>query len=352
MTNQEIPIKKTRYTIYKPDEPLLLESGEIISAPEIAFHTYGELNTDHSNVIWACHALTANSDPFEWWPGLFGSGKLFDPEHFFIVCANVIGSCYGSTGPLSFDPELGRSWYRDFPVITIRDMVNAHEMLRKHLRIERIHTLIGGSLGGFQALEWSITNPDIFQFIILIGCNEKTKPWTIAFNESQRMAIRSDPSFFHDIPEGGFTGLQSARAIALLSYRTPDIYNIKHCDDPVYPPFKAATYQQYQGLKLARRFNAYSYMTLTDAMDLHNVFRNRSSDIHPLSAIIARTLCIGIHGDLLFPTSEVQVMAGWIRGSTYRELITQYGHDGFLIETDQIRNIIKGFYHLKQSNHE
>jgi homoserine O-acetyltransferase len=330
--------------IYK--EKFELELGESLNGIEICYHTYGNYDPNKNNVVWVCHALTANSDAQDWWSGLVGPGKLYDPAKYFIVCANYIGSCYGTTGPLSVNSDTGKPYYRTFPKVTVRDMVKAHNILRSHLGIEHIHTVLGGSIGGFQALEWSIINPDLFSNMILIGTNEKTTPWVIALNESQRMAILADKSYFKDTPNGGLEGLRTARSIALLSYRNYDIYNITQQDEgnEIISNFNACSYQQYQGTKLSNRFNAYSYLILTHSVDTHNVARGRASISSALSSIKAKTLCIGISSDILFPSAEQRNLAELIPNSEFIEINSRYGHDGFLIENEKLTDIITDFY--------
>lgn len=322
----------------------VLENGESITNLEIGYHTIGKLNEKKDNVIWVCHALTANSDVSEWWPGMLGKYLLFDPAKYFIVCANIIGSCYGTTGPLSFNPKTGNRYFKDFPSFTIRDMVKAHELLRQNLQINRIHLLIGGSIGGYQALEWSIINPGIIDHMVLIATNAKTSPWAIAFNESQRMALVADHTFKSG--EGaGANGLKAARSIALLSYRNSITYNTTQYenDDSLTDNFKACSYQQYQGEKLIKRFNAFSYFTILKAMDTHNVARKRGSIKGALKRIKAKTLLVAIPSDILFPPEEIRAMTNYIHGSYYAEIESFYGHDGFLIETKQLTEVIRLF---------
>jgi homoserine O-acetyltransferase len=171
------------------------ETGDIIPGLEIAYHTYGKLNSDSDNVIWICHALTANSDAKAWWPGMVGEGLLFDTGRYFIVCANILGSCYGTTGPSSVNPDTGKQWLRDFPLITVRDLVNVHEILRNHLGLLRIHSIIGASIGGYQALEYAIMFPELIQRLILVASGAKQTPWAVAFNESMRLALEADQTF-------------------------------------------------------------------------------------------------------------------------------------------------------------
>ena len=312
---------------------------------QVAYHTYGTLSPARDNVVWACHALTANADVLSWWPGLFGPDCHFDPANWFIVCANVLGSCYGSTGPLTAT-ESEEAQYQDFPLLTIRDMVAAHEALRRHLGVEQIHTLIGGSLGGQQALEWAIQQPAVFEHLVLLATNAQHSPWGIAFNEAQRLAIFADPTYSSATPTGGQIGLKAARAVALLSYRSYEAYGNtqQEPDQEKITDFRASSYQQYQGDKLVARFNAYTYVALSRAMDSHHVGRGRGSIAAALSQIRARTLVLSITSDVLFPPSEQQLLARHIPGAMYAEMDSGFGHDGFLIETAQITHFLERFY--------
>ncbi len=208
---------------YHHDQRFELENGAALDELTIAYHTYGELNSDKSNVVWICHHLTANSDAALWWKGIVGTGYIIDPAKYFIVCANILGSCYGTTGPLSNDPATGRPYYSSFPQVTIRDMVNAHTLLRKHLGIESIHLLIGGSMGGYQALEWSIMEPGIAKKMILLSTSGAESAWGIAIHTAQRLAIEADGTWLDSSPDAGRRGLKAARAIGLISYRNHGI---------------------------------------------------------------------------------------------------------------------------------
>lgn len=331
--------------IYQHPRTFKLESGKRIKGFRIAYHTYGTLNASKSNVVWVCHALTANSDVMDWWAGLFGEGKLFDPGEHFIVCANVIGSHYGTTGPLSTNVLTGRPFYLAFPQFTVRDMVTAHRLLASHLGIDRIKLLIGGSLGGQQALEWAIIDSERIEKMVLLATNAFHSPWGVAFNESQRLAISTDRTFYADKPNGGAKGLKAARSIALLSYRGYGTYGTTQAErsNDKQDDFRASSYQNYQGEKLAKRFNAYSYWYLSKAMDSHNVGRGRTSVQDALGRIAATTLLVGISSDLLFPVEEQQFMARHIANATYAEINSGYGHDGFLVETDKLAQVIGRF---------
>ncbi|QJD97850.1 homoserine O-acetyltransferase [Mucilaginibacter robiniae] len=322
-----------------------LELGKALNGLEIGYHTYGRLNEQKSNVVWICHALTANSDVADWWNGFVGKGYLIDPEHYFIVCANVLGSPYGTSNPLSINPNTSQPYYLDFPQYTIRDIVNAHYLLAEYLGIENIGLLIGGSLGGQQALEWSIMQPERIKKLILIATNAQHSPWGIAFNESQRLAISADPTFYQNTPEGGCNGLKAARSMALLSYRGYAAYNKTQAenDDEIMDNYRASSYQSYQGEKLVNRFNAYSYWYLTKAMDSHHAGRNRSGLEKALALVKSQTLVIGITSDILFPPIEQQFLHQHIANSAYAEFDSLYGHDGFLIETGILTKIIFSF---------
>lgn len=322
-----------------------LESGEELASPVISYYTYGKLNKDRSNVVWICHALTANSDAAHWWEGLFGEGLLFDSSRDFIVCANVLGSCYGSTGPLSENPAVGAPYYHDFPFLSIKDLSKAHIELRKHLGIEQIKLLVGGSLGGQQALEWAIEEPKRIKRLILVATNAIHSPWGIAFNEAQRLAIKADKSFVEKSPAAGKQGLVAARAMAMLSYRTYETYQLTQEDRnrQLKEDARAATYQRYQGEKLSARFNAYSYITLLNAMDSHDIGRGRKSIEEALMLVQAKTLLVSISSDMLFPIDEQRRLALFIPESSHTIIHSLYGHDGFLIETQALRNEIIKF---------
>jgi len=331
--------------ILKYKAPFPLESGTILPEIDIAYNTFGTLNADKSNVVWICHAFSANSNPTEWWPGMVGDGLFFDPKDYFIVCANMLGSCYGSTGPLSINPETGKKYYKDFPVVTVRDMVKSLTILRKHLGIEKIYFSCGFSMGGQQLLEWIITEPTIFKNILLGATNIKHSPWGIAFNESQRMAIEADGTFGQEDDNAGINGMKAARSIGLISYRNYKAYNITQHDEDnsKLENFKACGYQRYQGEKLAKRFNAYSYYILSKAMDNHNIERGRGAAKEVLENIKSNIIVLGIKSDFLYPLEEQELMASLMPHSTFVAIDSHFGHDGFLIENEQISKILSTF---------
>jgi homoserine O-acetyltransferase len=327
------------------DKPFETEKGAVLPSLLIAYHTWGKLSEARDNVIWVCHALTANSDVESWWPGMVGSGLLFDTDKYFVVCANIPGSCYGTTGPASENPATAKQWLNSFPAITFRDVVRVHEILREHLGIRSIHTVIGSSIGGFQALEYSIMYPGLVKRLVFIASNARQSPWAVAFNESQRLAMEADVTFRENHPDGGTRGMKAARSIALLSYRNGWAYNNtqKEDDDEKTDFFRASSYQAYQGDKLVKRFNPYSYYCLTKLADTHNVGRGRGGVEKALELVQAETLCIGITSDLLFPVSEVKQVAEGVRHGSYTEIDSSFGHDGFLIETAKVTEVVRKF---------
>ncbi|MDX9695748.1 MAG: homoserine O-acetyltransferase [Bacteroidales bacterium] len=332
---------------YKGD--FKLENGQSLRDIQIAYHTAGKLNTTKDNVIWVCHALTANSDVADWWPNMVGDGLLFDTSKYFIVCANFLGSCYGTTGPLSVNPETGAPYYHDFPLITIRDMVNAHEVLCKHLGISKIFMITGGSIGSFQALEWGIMNPSLIENLVFMVSGAFASPWNIAFNESQRLALFADPTFKTKSDTAGQAGLKAARSMALISYRNAATYNKTQHDDDLnkLENHRVVTYQQYQGDKLVKRFNAFSYYSISRSFDSHNVGRNRGSIENALAQIKAKTLLIAISSDLLFFPDEMREMQEYIPNADFIEIDSLFGHDGFLIETKKLTEVIRDFLSKK-----
>lgn len=326
---------------FKYNKPFELESGQQLPGLTIAFHTYGQLNAAKSNVVWICHALTANSEAADWWNGVVGAGHVIDPERHFVVCANILGSCYGSTGPLSIDPETNGPWYHRFPLVTIRDMVNAHILLRQHLGIEKIHLLMGGSMGGYQALEWSIMESAAIERLFLLATSPTESAWGIAVHATQRLAIEADSSWQQDTAEAGQKGLKAARAIGILTYRNYGILVQKQTDPDAekLDNYRAASYINYQGDKLVKRFNAYSYWLLTKAMDSHHLARGRGGNVEKLlQNIRQRTLVIGISSDILCPLEEQRHMQEYIPNSTLIEIDSAYGHDGFMVEAEKISN--------------
>ncbi|MFN8436285.1 MAG: homoserine O-acetyltransferase [Cytophagales bacterium] len=328
--------------IFKYDEDFQLEGGGVLQGFQLQYSTWGKINENRDNIIWVCHALTGNSLVSEWWDGLVGEGKLYNPKDHFIICANVLGSCYGSTGPHEINPLTKKLYYLDFPDVTIRDMVKALDILRQALHIEHINTLLGGSLGGQQAMEWAISKPELHGNLILMATNAQHSPWGIAFNETQRMAIKADPTWKNESKDAGHEGLKAARAIGMLSYRNYEAYWNTQLDSDIekLDHYKASSYQLYQGQKLVERFNTHAYMCLSKAMDSHHVGRGRGNVKNALKLIKSKTLVIGISSDFLFPVSEQKFLAENISNAQYVEIDSFYGHDGFLVEFKAITEVI------------
>ena len=339
---------------YRYDGTFSLECGENIENLEICYHISKDFTADskEKKVVWITHALTANSDPTDWWDVLVGEGKFFDPRKYTIVCANILGSCYGSTSPCSINPATGKPYLLDFPKTTVRDIAQCHNMLLEHLGLAKVDLLIGGSVGGFQALEWSIMYPQKIRNLVLLACNCRFTPWGSAFNESMRMTLYADPTFEKQEytatgekiePLGGKTGLAAARSIALISYRSFEGYNTTQfeSDEDCTFPQRAGSYQRYQGKKLVDRFDAYSYLSMLNLTDSHNVGRYRGGVEKALGMVKANTVCVGIDSDGLFPTCEQKFMAQHIPGARYMEITSAFGHDGFLLEWKQIKDIVE-----------
>lgn len=339
MTNANFSPASTPPKIFNCHAPFTLESGYRLPGYHLAYHTYGTLNAKGDNAVWIFHALTANSDAADWWAGLVGEGKLFDPARYFIVCVNMPGSCYGSIGPLEKIPFTTDLFYHDFPLFTTRDMIRAYQPLRHYLGIRTIRSGIGGSMGGQQLLEWAIEEPYLFEHVFPLATNAVHSAWARAFNASQRICIENDLSWKQRQPFAGRDGMKTARSVALISYRHYSTYGAHQHDedDELLQNFRSESYQRYQGEKLARRFNAFSYYRLSQSMDAHNVGRGRGGTVNALKEIKAKTLVIGIKTDILFPPSEQAFLAEHIDGAQFCLIDSIYGHDGFLLEFEAIQ---------------
>ncbi|MFK5890634.1 MAG: homoserine O-acetyltransferase [Flavobacteriaceae bacterium] len=310
----------------------VLESGVVLPELKIAYQTFGKRNDDKSNTVWAFHALSANADVLEWWPGLFGKNDYFNPTAHFIVCANVIGSPYGSSTPTDLN----------FPLFTVRDVVKAHLFLADFLNISKINVAIGGSFGGNQALEFAYDFKGKIDNLILLVSTAQESAWGVAIHEAQRMALKADETFGKK--DGGKKGVKVARAIAMLTYRTQKSYKITQTDSEAKTDdFKAASYIRYQGDKFEKRFNALSYYFLSKCLDTHNIGRNRGGVEKALSNINQKCLLIGIDSDMLIEPHQQKYMAQHLPNAIYKEIHSDFGHDGFLIETKAITKLISAF---------
>lgn len=326
------------------EEPFELEGGGILPSIQVRYHCSAE-GFRGQKVIWICHALTADSDPTDWWADMVGRGKFLDPGEYFIICCNMLGSCYGSTGPTTPDPRTGKPYLLDFPKVSVRDIVRSQDMVRRALGIDHIDLIIGSSIGGFQALEWSIMYPDVVLNALFMATLPRVTPWLTALEESQRMALEADPTFLEARDaDGGKRALGCARTIALLSYRCEIGYNIKQAEpsqDTLFPQ-RACSYHRYQGKKFTARFDAYSYWYLSYSVDSQNVGRGRGGVDNALGSIKARSWVVSIDTDQIFPAYEVEAYAPLVGkyGAPYMMMKSRWGHDGFLLEFEQIKNIL------------
>jgi homoserine O-acetyltransferase/O-succinyltransferase len=326
------------------------ESGGNVPSLGLAYCTLGEWIPGKSKVAWICHALTANADCADWWPELVGEGKAISPDEYFIVCMNIPSSCYGSSGPLSVNPQTGQPYYHEFPVFTIRDIVRASILLREHLGIEKIDLLAGGSMGGYQCIEWALMEPERIANLLLVATGARESAWGIAIHTAQRLAIETDSTFGEKTLTAGEKGLKTARAIGMLTYRNYAAFVKTQTDeDERVSGFRAESYIHYQGEKLVKRFNAYSYWLLTRTMDSHNIFRGRGemANANAANAVLkqvkAKTLVIGISSDILCPVAEQKFLAEHIPNAKYEEIESPFGHDGFLVEGKKIGDLLHAF---------
>ena len=329
-------MKRNEITVDLP-----LEAGGVLKGAHLVFHTS---EARQGRVIWICHALTANSNPEDWWPEMVGPGRTIDPEKDFVVCVNMLGSAYGSEGPARTNPETGRPWMLDFPMITIRDSVNAFIQVRKHLGIEKIDLLIGASNGGFNAIEWAIMEPDRFERCLFLCTAPRISPFLGATVEAQRMALEADPSFREaNSLNDGAAGLKCARAQALISYRSFQGYGKTQSEQDPDTLFagRVASYERYQGEKLVRRgFDAYSYFTLCNALDSHNAGRGRGGVQKALQSIRAACTVVAVDTDQIFPPFEGREWTAWIPNARFIEISSLFGHDGFLLEIAKLSALI------------
>lgn len=327
---------------FKYNGPFELEAGGVFESVQLAYHCYGELNEAKNNVVVVCHAFSASSDVSDWWPGLFGKNELLDPSKYFIICPNIIGSPYGSTCPFNIDPISNQAYLRNFPLVTVRDMVRVYLELFKSIGIQGIHMLIGGSFGGHQALELAYLMHNDINNLVLIATSAKETPWSIAIHQAQRLAIEADHSFNEQDKEGGVKGLKAARGMALLNYRTVNAFmHTQQDEQSLFKDFRAASYINYQGQKMVKRFNAYSYYALLNSLDTHDIGRDRGSAKNALKTISCKSLCLGIDTDQLIPVSEQKLLARHMPNATFYEIKSRFGHDGFLLETNQITEAVR-----------
>ena len=320
-----------------------LEYGAELRGARVAYRTWGRPGPE---AILICHALTGNADADDWWGGLFGPGRAFDPGADFIVSSNVLGSCYGTTGPTSY-PAGSVDWYgARFPAVTIRDMVKLQAALLDHLGVKRLKLVIGGSMGAMQALEWAAMYPERVGAAAAIAAGPAQSAWAVAFSEAQCAAIESDARFrdgYYLPGAGPDDGLAAARMMAMVSYRGPDSFETRFGRRQTEEGFEVQSYLHYQGAKLVDRFDANSYLTLVEAMNTHDLGRDRGGKERALAAIEAPVLAVGITSDVLYPMAEVKGLAGRLPNATYETMVASHGHDSFLIELGALNRIITRF---------
>jgi len=342
-------------------EVVKLENGRELRDVQCRYRTYGRLNKERANALVVCHALTGNAALDEWWGNMFGPGRLFDDERMFVICANVLGSCYGTTGPSSINPENGERYGPSFPDVTIRDSVGLHiRLLKEHLKVESVACVVGGSLGGMQTLEWAVMGgPSFVKAIVPMSCGAFHHPWQIAISEVQRQAIYSDPhwhgGYYHKngvVPE---RGLVVARAMAMITYRSPAGYSRKFGRHEVtrHPAghgqdrfFQVESYLRHQGRKFVERFDAMSYVKVTRMMDTHDLGRDRAGGLEGvLKSISQPCLIISVASDVLYPREEQEFLHEHIPNSELFTINSDHGHDGFLLCQKEIMPVALNFLH-------
>ncbi|KAJ9082658.1 homoserine O- acetyltransferase [Entomophthora muscae] len=349
----------------------ILENNVVLRDVPVAYKTFGVLNEERDNVMVICHAFTGSSDVSDWWGALLGPGKAFDISRFFIFCGNVLGSPYGTASPCTQNPETGKIYGADFPTTTIRDDIRLHKKVLDSMGIKSVAICIGGSLGGMQALEWAMLGRNYVRHLVAIATSGRHSAWGISWGEAQRQTIYNDPKYkggnysFSDPPK---TGLAAARMQALLTYRSAESF--KHRFDRKCTPikdapqangepakqFSAQSYLQYQGNKFVSRFDANCYVKLTEKLDSHDLGAGRIDYEHALNSIQQPTVIVGkkvphsglfnplgIESDGLFKIDEQRELANYIPGATLHLIESADGHDGFLLEFEQLNRILLGF---------
>ncbi len=357
-----------RFTSLAADRPFVLEGGGALRDVVIAYETWGELAPDAGNAVLVCHALTGDSHAAGgvaaghpspgWWTELIGPGRAIDTDRFFVVCANVLGGCQGTTGPASPHPDDGRPYGSRFPVVSVRDMVRTQAAVADDLGIGRWLSVVGGSMGGMQVLEWGVMFPERVRSLVAVSANAAASAQQIAWWSTGRRIIRLDPrwrggDYYDAAPgDGPSEGLAMARMVSQITFRSDDVFTDRFGREVVEPldgfslwqRFQVERYLEYHGDKLARRFDANTYLLLTKAMDLHDLGRGRGGMAGALARITAPTLVMGIDSDTLYPTYQQRQVHDLLGAggtpSTYVEVESPHGHDGFLIESEQVGTAI------------
>ncbi|MFN5854920.1 MAG: homoserine O-acetyltransferase [Pseudanabaenaceae cyanobacterium] len=335
-----------RTKFYKIVEPLELELGGTLNQVQIAYRTWGNLNKKGDNAVLICHGFSANADADIWWDELFGEAKIFNPEQDFIVCTNVLGSCYGSTGAISINPETGTVYGASFPAITIRDMVRSQYELMQGLGISQWKLVIGGSMGGMQTLEWAVMYPDLVRRIVAISTSGRHSPWSIALGETQRQAIYADPLWQDGNYEDNSPhhGLAIARMIATCAYYSyPNFIERFARKIDGDGNFAITNYLHQEGQKFLKRFDANVYVSLTKAMDTHDLGRDRGDYLQVLNRIYQPTLIVTTPNDLLYVPAEQEELAEVIPNAKLAELVSTHGHDAFLVDLANLNCLLQKF---------
>jgi len=349
--------------------PLYLESGRILEPYDITYETYGHINDNKSNVIVICHALTGSHHAAGiydgerkagWWDGLIGSGKAIDTDKYFVICTNVIGSCFGSTGPISKRASHNDEYRYNFPVITIKDMVKAQRILFDHLNIHRVEAVIGGSMGGMQALVFGIHYPHFANKIIALATTHATQPWAIAFNKVASEAILKDPDFkqgYYDpevLQETGLSGMAVGRMAGHISFLSHESMSEKFGREykrtdglyELFGKFQVESYLEYNGYNFTKWFDPLTYLYITKAINIYDLSRGFDSLEDALKKMTAKIHLISFSNDLLFKASEMAHIDETLRGfgkfsHRYIDVKSSYGHDSFLVELDKFEDHIK-----------
>ena len=331
-----------------------LECGEVLKDVDIAYRTWGDPANAAEHAILICHALTGSADVEAWWPGIIGEGKTFDPTRDFIVCANILGSCYGTVGPVSMKPGTTKRYRADFPRISVRDMVELERVLLDALGVDFVELVTGPSLGGMQALEWALMYPDRVGSVVPIGVGGRHSAWCIGISEAQRAAIAADPNWkdgYYNDDAPPEKGLAAARMMAVCTYRSWQSFDERFGrdlrDDELY---QVQSYLRHQGTKINGRFDANTYVTLTLAMHTHDLARGRGDYIEVLERIAQPALVVSVSSDTLYPPEEQRLLAEHMPNAQYEILDCPHGHDGFLIETESLGRLIMDFRQWRQAH--
>lgn len=338
--------------------PFLTESGYSFSNAPVAYESYGKLNSKKTNVILLLHGLSGHThaashheeDEPGWWEPFIGSGKLLDSDHYFILIPNLLGSCFGTLGPLTINPETHVSYGSEFPRITVRDMVQLHRRLLDQLQIDRPQWVIGGSLGGMQALEWATSFPEDGANVISIVAPEKTSAQAIGFNHIMRRAIFNDPNWNdgrYETENPPSYGMATARAVGMLTYQTEESTERKFGRRQKDGQWEIENYLDYQGNKMAESFDANSYLRLIDSMDAHDLERGRDNYTEIIRRKKGRVLLVGDDSDFLYGISHQKNLAekwqSWGADASWHDLHTQNGHDSFLVNFKELEQVLKDF---------